>query len=340
MRYCGIGLALAVLASTPVAVAAPPPSPTAVPAGSLGIQLLGAPAAPRSDPLARVYIVGQLAPGKSVSRQIEVSNSTSSIAEVAVYPAAAGIHHGNFVFAAGDHANELSRWTSVSRSSLRIEPGGSSLETVTVRAPKLASTGERFAVVWAQISSRARGAGGVTLVSRVGVRIYISVGRGGIAAPSFAIGALRAARTAAGRPLILATVLNSGQRTVALSGTATLSHGPGGLRAGPFPVTVGLVLPPKSSAPVMVALERGLPRGPWRVQLRLRSGQIQRTAEATITFPRAERPSAPAPAALRATHSRSGLLIYLASALLMLLVVAGSSFMFTRHRPFRSRGRP
>jgi hypothetical protein len=34
-----------------------------------------------------------------------------------------------------------------------------------------------------------------------------------------------------------------------------------------------------------VRLDKRLPRGPWRIQLRLTSGLIQKTAVATIAFP-------------------------------------------------------
>jgi hypothetical protein len=35
-----------------------------------------------------------------------------------------------------------------------------------------------------------------------------------------------------------------------------------------------------------VALDQGLPRGPWRARPRLTSGQLRRTVTATIMFPR------------------------------------------------------
>jgi hypothetical protein len=35
-----------------------------------------------------------------------------------------------------------------------------------------------------------------------------------------------------------------------------------------------------------VVLDKRLPRGPWRAHVALRSGAVERTAVATITFPR------------------------------------------------------
>ena len=116
--------------------------------------------------------------------------------------------------------------------------------------------------------------------------MYLSVGPGGAPPSNFAIGPLTAERSAAGEPIVVATVRNTGKRTLDIRGTLTLSGGPGGLRAGPFPVTLGATLGPSASEPATIRLDGRLPRGPWRAQLRLTSGSLQRTAAATITFPR------------------------------------------------------
>ena len=51
-----------------------------------------------------------------------------------------------------------------------------------IDVPVDASAGERYAVVWAEVSAPASAAGGVTLVNRVGVRVYLSVAPGGAVA--------------------------------------------------------------------------------------------------------------------------------------------------------------
>ena len=51
---------------------------------------------------------------------------------------------------------------------------------------------------------------------------------------NFAIGPLRARRSATGEALVVSTVRNSGHSTLDLSGDLSLSHGPDGLRAGPI----------------------------------------------------------------------------------------------------------
>ena len=252
--------------------------------GGIGVRLVDVPAAAHS-PLARSYIVETLAPGTIVRRRVEVRNSTRSPATVVVYPAAAALTRGNFSFAAGHGRNELSAWTSVSRGVLRLEAGASAFETVTIVVPKAVSRGERYAVVWAEVATPPPVGGGVTLVNRVGVRMYVSIGRGGAAPASFTIGALTAERSAAGALLVVANVHNSGSQTLELSGNLTLSRGPGGLRAGPFPVASTAKLAPGRSELERIRLDPRLPRGPWHAVLRLASGSVERQAVATITFP-------------------------------------------------------
>lgn len=253
--------------------------------GSIGIRIVDVPPdAARNDPLALSYIVNRLAPGKTIQRRIEVSNSTRSTAAVAIYAAAAGLRHGEFAFGANHTKNELAGWTSVSRDVMRLQSGTKAFETVTIRVPKDASSGERYAVIWAEVSTS--GSGGVKLANRVGIRMYLSVGAGGAPPSDFVIGSLTAKRSASGQPLVVARVHNSGKRTIAISGNLTLSNGPGGVRAGPFPVKLVVPLTRGSTRAVTVRLDKQLPRGPWQAQMRLKTRLIQRVVVATITFPR------------------------------------------------------
>jgi hypothetical protein len=146
--------------------------------------------------------------------------------------------------------------------------------------------------------------------------MYVTVGSGGAPSSNFGIGRIEAERSATGEPLVVAQIRNSGRRALEISGTLTLSHGPGGLSAGPFPVRLGAALAPDGSEPLIVQLDKQLPRGPWRAQLQLRSGLLHRTAVATITFPRV------APAG-----SGHGILVAL---LLALLSVAALALLLSR----------
>ncbi len=136
----------------------------------------------------------------------------------------------------------------------------------------------------AELPGRPGPAGQLGVTSRVGVRIYLDVGTGGEPASDFEVSTLTPQRRADGTPVVTAQVTNTGGRALDLSGTLTLSDGPGGLSAGPFPVdvrTVGV----RRSADVAVALSKELPAGPWRARLQLRSGPLQKASEATLTFP-------------------------------------------------------
>lgn len=314
-------IALSVLAG----IVVPASSALAAGVGGIGIRLVDVPADSRDDPFARSYVVDRLAPGTSIRRRIEITNSTRSIASVAVYPAAAGLSRGRFAFAPGRRRNELSNWTSVSRGVLRLPRGTKALTTLTIDAPEDASPGERYAVIWAEVSAPAPAPGGVTLVNRVGVRMYISIGPGGTSPSSFAIGSLTAERSETGEPLVVAIVHNTSRRTLDIRGNLTLADGPGGLRAGPFPIQPASALTPGESESVIVRLDRRLPRGPWRAEIRLRSRLTERTAVATITFPALGGAAKPT---VRVVPTGSSNLIFL----LVLLAVAAAVLLLSRRR--------
>jgi hypothetical protein len=305
------------------ALAASPQRPTASSSG-IGIRLVGVPADVGNGTLANSYIVDLVAPGTSIRRRIEITNSSSTTADVAVYPAAANLRRGTFGLASGHSRNELSGWTSLSRGVLHLAPGARRFETVTIDVPKGATHGEHYAVIWAEVSAAAPAGGGVTLVNRVGVRMYISIGPGGALPANFAIASLTAERAATGEPLVVAKIRNSGRRTLDISGSLTLSKGPGGLRAGPFRVTPATALAPGASGRVTVLLDKRLPRGPWGAHMTLRSGPIQRTAVATITFPRHVAVAKPAGSS---RHLILGVLILLVS-----LAVAAFALLLSRTR--------
>jgi hypothetical protein len=305
------------------------PASSALAAGSngIGVRLVDIRAGSSDNPRAASYIVERLAPGARISRRVEITNTTHSAAVVSIYPAGAGLHLGAFGFAPGHTRNELSSWTAVSRAVLRLAPGTKAFETVTVDVPKDASSGERYAVIWAEVSAPAPAGGGVTLVNRVGVRMYLSVGPGGAPPANFAIGPLAAERSATGAPLVVAKIHNSGRRTLDVNGNVTLSNGPSGLRAGPFLVKLS-ALAPGTSMPAIVRLDKRLPRGPWRVDMRLSSGFVERAAVKTMTFPRYG--TAARPPVVTATPSGSGRLILAAIGLSVLLAAAAVALLHAR----------
>lgn len=249
----------------------------------IGIRLVDAPVATRDNPRARVYIIDHVKPGTTIERRVEVSNGTGKATDVAVYPAAAAIKAGSFVGLQGDTPNELSTWTKAGTPRLRLADGAEEMVDVTIDVPSDAAPGEQYAVLWAQTTSA--GGGAVTQVSRVGIRVYLSVGPGGEPASAFTIESLTAQRDASGTPVVAATINNTGGRALDLRGELTLGDGPGGLSAGPFPVTLGTTLGRGQSEPITVQLDEQLPNGPWKAKLSVTSGLLTETAQATLSFP-------------------------------------------------------
>ncbi len=256
----------------------------------IGIRLVDAPSSLVDDPRAHAYVIDGLAPGATITRHVEVTNDTGHAAHLLLYADAATVEDGQFAPAAGETANELTSWTTVTPSAVDLPQGGRATATVVVRVPQDASRGERYAAVIADLPPA--GGPGVRVRNRVGVRMYIDVGHG---APKvdFTIDTLTAQRDADGRPVVQAQVHNTGERALDMRGTLALSDGPGGLSAGPFPAKLGTTLAPGQSEPVAVPLDDALPAGPWHARIALRSGLLSRTAEGDITFPAAAGTSAP-----------------------------------------------
>ncbi len=328
-------LAFSLAAAAPAGASTEGPPETATPtaSGSIGVRLLDAPAAATDDPRAQLYVVDHLAQGTTINRRIEVSNTTASTAHIALYPSAATIVSGAFLGASGRSENDLSTWTSVSPAAPDVPAGATATATVTVSVPRDAAPGERYAVVWAEARAAARN--GVVQVNRVGIRLYVSVGPGGSPAADFTIDAVTAGRSSDGRPSVVAAVHNTGGRALDLNGSLQLLSGPGGLRAGPFPATLGTTLAIGDTKPVTIALDDRLPAGPWDARVVLRSGQVERSARATITFPVNGEA-----AAVVVTPADPDLTRYLAvagAAVLLLLGAGGLLVMRSRRRPLVTR---
>ena len=285
MRYTlrSLIVAGALVASATSAFAAPAPPPTSPKFPGLGIGLLQYPSALAKDPRARIYVIDNLKRGAVIHRAFQVSNGTPNALDVSLYAAASQIVNGSWSPLDGNTQNELSRWTTIAPSTLHLASGQKAQAQLTVTVPQNATDGERYAVVWAQAALPGRGP--VHQVARVGIREYISVGKGNGPPINFAIDTLTAARTTGGQPQVLAQVHNTGGRAIDLTGVLTLDHGPGGLSAGPFPAKLGTTLAPGQSEPVTILLAKALPAGPWHARIELQSDLLKRAAEGTVTFP-------------------------------------------------------
>jgi hypothetical protein len=255
-----------------------------VTSGAIGIRLLDIPTDAQHDPRALLYIVDHVAPGTTIDRRIEISNSSSSRSDVELYAAAASVETGAFIGTEGRSPDELSSWTTVTPPSASIAAGARATALVSIRIPADASPGERYGVVWAETRTTGNTAG-INEVSRVGIRLYVSVGPGGAPAADFVIESLTAERSADGHAEVVASVHNTGGRALDLSGSLDLAGGPAGLRAGPFPAQLGSTLAIGATGPVEFELGAGIPAGPWTATITLRSGLVERKASASLTFP-------------------------------------------------------
>lgn len=304
-------------------------APSAPPAPGLGIRLLEAPTARADDPRARTYVVDRVAPGASFTRKFEVTNGDASAMDVRLYPAAAVVRGGAFSVQDFGVAGEFPSWAKVEPATLTIPPGGRATARVTVAVDPKAAESEYYGAVVAERLAKPV-AGGVAVNLRAGIRVYLSVGPGGEPPSDFTIDSLTAARDATGKPVVRASVHNTGGRALDMSGTLRLTGGPGGLSAGPFNATLGTTLAVGETEPVTVTLDGALPAGPWKARLDLQSGLTRRGATATITFPdRGE--AAPVDATLVEDDSAPPWPL-LAAGVAALLVLAGLVLFFLKRR--------
>jgi hypothetical protein len=116
-----------------------------------------------------------------------------------------------------------------------------------------------------------------------------------------------------------------------MSGTLQLSAGPGGVRAGPFLATLGTTLAIGDTEPVTITLNRQIPAGPWEARITLESGQLQRSAQAIITFPKIG-----ASPPVKTTSVQSSWLLFVVIGLVLFLLLS-VALVFVTLRRVRSR---
>ncbi len=251
-----------------------------------GVRLVDVPVSEAHNPRALRYIIDYVSPGTVLRRRILVLSEESRKAHLTFYPDAAQITRGFFIGDAGQTRSELTSWISVQHRVLTLRPHGNVMDLVTIRVPRIATRGEHYGVIWAQQVAHARTASGagISEVTRVGIRIYLFVGRGGVPPTKFAITSVSGSRTGKGQPRIVARVHNTGERAVDLTGTARLTGGPGGTTAGPFGAQQVVTLAPGQSGNVTFLPGSRIPNGPWNARVTLVSGLTTSTASATIQF--------------------------------------------------------
>jgi hypothetical protein len=119
---------------------------------------------------------------------------------------------------------------------------------------------------------------------------------------------------------VTAQVHNTGGRALDVSGTLSLSDGPGSLSAGPFPAQLGSTLAPGQTTTVSVSLDKQLPDGPWNADLKLKSGLLEENVQARILFP--SDPGAATPVIPVAPQKSAAYLWALIGALVLLAALA------------------
>jgi len=285
LATCLLMAAAGALVPAAVAAAAPAAPAAAAPQG-FGLRLIDVPAAAARDPRAARYIVGYVRPGSVIRRRILVVNGERRSGRFTIYSDAATITHGSFIGLAGATRSELTSWIRLSRSRVRLRAGSSAVERVTIRVPKLATRGEHYGVIWVQQRARTRARSGVAVneINRVGIRIYLGVGRGGAAPVRYAVTSVTGTRTPKGQPELTVHVSNTGGQAVDVDGTVRLTAGPGGSSDGPFRSLNVISLAPGQSGNMTFAPPRDLPDGPWRAVVSLASGLSKENASATVVF--------------------------------------------------------
>jgi hypothetical protein len=272
---------------SPVADAATLSSHSAAPdpPGSFGVRLVDVPVSEAGNPRALRYIIDYLATGTVIHRRILVANDESRTARFTVYADAAFISGGQFAGYAGATRNELTNWVSVQHPTVTLAAGTSVMDMITIRVPPGATRGEHYGVIWVQQTAKAPprgGESGVTEIARVGVRLYVAVGRGGAPPTSFDITSITGHLTDARQPIVVAHVSNTGGRAIDVNGSARLTDGPGGTNSGPFPAQRIITLAPGQSWNMTFAAPKSLPDGSWRVTVTLASGLTKATATSAI----------------------------------------------------------
>jgi hypothetical protein len=268
-----------------------------------------------------------------ISRRVEISNTTRAMQHVSIYAGEADIKDGSFLAAEGRKQNDLARWTTVDRPELDVAPGAKIPVVATLAVPADAAPGEQYAAIWAEIGNNVPG---ISLVNRVGIRMYVDVGGANPAPTSFILDTVTAMRGADGRPGVSVQIRNDGGRALDLTGEMRLSDGPGSLTAGPFPAQLGKsTLAPGQSLSLIIPLDPKLPNGPWKATVTMKSGTVERTAEGTIEFPSG--PGSSEPVKLSGDLS-TWLPLGIGLLVLLVALAAGAGFYFARRSAKRSTG--
>lgn len=298
----------------------------------LGIRLLEAPSTRANDPRAQSYIIDHLNPPAVIERDFEVSNGTDRPLLVELYAGPARIQSGGFVPADRGAESDLTDWIEITPAQVQLSPGEKARGTTKISVPDTAETGEYYGAVWAEIPGEAPTGSGVAVASRVGIRVYLSIGPGGEPPSDFELPSFRPVRERDGRPGIDITACNTGGRALDLVGELSLAEGPGGVSAGPFQTEGSKTVLPETCVDVPIRLDPALPDGPWDATAKLSSGEEERTAEARITFPKEPGGRGKKVETREVTGTLPGIIATGFSVFLLLLLAGGLTWLLLKRR--------
>lgn len=278
--------AVLLMIGAPAVVFAAPGDGGDEPSGSVTIALLDVANSLKDDPRANVYITDNVPPGQTMTHQVRVTNNTGAPAILDVYAGPAKIVDGAFTPENRGEETVLTSWISIEKPVLSLDDGQSEDVTVTIAVPADAPEVEQYGVIWASTQPASEGDEQIQVVSRVGVRVYLSVGEGNGPPSDFAITDLTPQRDADGNAALVANVNNTGGRAIDVSGSLDLTGGPGGLTANTVSAQTTTIAPGEGGEVVFALPDSAsLPAGPWQAAVNLESGFNKHDSSAEITFP-------------------------------------------------------
>lgn len=309
---------------------AEPTEPGDSAAGSIGIRLGNVSESLADDPRAKTYIIDNIPPGNSITREIIVTNHMDAPVSLDLYAGPANLRDGSFDVEDRGAASALTSWISLEKGTVHLDPGQEQTVAVTIDVPANAPELEQYGVIWASTQQPEAEGGKVSLVSRVGVRVYLSVGAGNGPPSDFTITSLTPQRDADGGATVVANINNSGGRAVDLSGTLDLTAGPGGLTANTVSAKTTTIAPGDGGEVVFVLPNSSsLPAGPWQAAVKLESGFNKHDQSVELSFPDKGVGNAVGASSSMSGGAIAGIAI---GAVVVLLVVIGASVYFLGNR--------
>jgi hypothetical protein len=221
-------------------------------------------------------------PGEELTDRLEAVNLTDAPLELDIAAVDATVSPDGS-FAPGTRREAAGAWLEASPTRVRVPARRTTPVDVRIRVPADAAAGDHLAAFVAQKAGPAPSGGGVHVVQRVGVRVYLTVVRpdgGPTPARSFEFRALRWVGAPAARAFE-AEVANTGNLLVEPLGTLVL--GRGDLRTDADVPVLGIV-PVGETRSLRFSVPGELEPGTYEARMRLREVHGGAEQEQQVTF--------------------------------------------------------